>query len=289
MAPLAVIRRHPVAFAVGTLVLIALLVAGGVYYSHAAKRVSTDDAFIEARIIRISAKVAGQVEKVLVEDNQEVTEGQLLVQIDERPYRAVVDEARAQARAAEVEAENAEADATRARLLFERQLISRQDFEKAAATARAKREAAEAARRRLERAEVDLSYTRIVAPESGRVTRKSVEEGMYVPVGTPLMAIVTHDIWVIANFKETQLKNIRPGQPVEIKIDAYKGKVFKGHVDSIQSGTGARFSLLPPENATGNFVKVVQRVPVKIVFDQPPPPDYPVGPGMSVVPVVRVT
>ena len=115
MAPLAVIRRHPVAFAVGTLVLIALLVAGGVYYSHAAKRVSTDDAFIEARIIRISAKVAGQVEKVLVEDNQEVTEGQLLVQIDERPYRAVVDEARAQARAAEVEAENAEADAKTSR------------------------------------------------------------------------------------------------------------------------------------------------------------------------------
>ena len=274
------IRRHPVAFAVGTLVLIALLVAGGVYYSHAAKRVSTDDAFIEARIIRISAKVAGQVEKVLVEDNQEVTEGQLLVQIDERPYRAVVDEARAQARAAEVEAENAEADATRARLLFERQLISRQDFGKAAATARAKREAAEAARRRLERAEVDLSYTRIVAPESGRVTRKSVEEGMYVPVGTPLMAIVTHDIWVIANFKETQLKNIRPGQPVLALVDAVfadplarsgvigAGEILTHYADRAgHAGLVELWPLAPPEGL--------------------PRPRQPSAPRRSIVPTAR--
>jgi len=103
-----------------------------------------------------------------------------------------------------------------------------------------------------------------------------------------LLAIVPREVWVVANFMETQLTHMRPGQPVEIKVDAYPNKVFMGHVESIQAGTGARFSLLPPENATGNFVKVVQRVPVKIVFDAPPEPDYLLSPGMSVVPVVKV-
>ena len=102
------------------------------------------------------------------------------------------------------------------------------------------------------------------------------------------MALVTDDLWVVANFKETQLAEIRPGQSVEIKVDAYPRKVFRGHIDSIQAGTGSRFSLLPPENATGNYVKVVQRVPVKIVFDDPPDPERPLGPGMSVVPEVKV-
>ena len=102
------------------------------------------------------------------------------------------------------------------------------------------------------------------------------------------MALVTGEIWVTANFKETQLDEIRPGQTVEITIDAYPGITFKGHVDSIQRGSGARFSLMPPENATGNYVKVVQRVPVKIVFDEPPDPSLALGPGMSVVPEVKV-
>ena len=102
------------------------------------------------------------------------------------------------------------------------------------------------------------------------------------------MAIVPGDVWVTANFKENQIQNIRPGQPAEITVDAYPDKVFKGHVDSIQAGTGARFSLIPPENATGNYVKVVQRVPVKIVFDESPDPKHMLAPGMSVVPEVKV-
>ena len=102
------------------------------------------------------------------------------------------------------------------------------------------------------------------------------------------MAVVPDEMWIVANFKETQLDNIQPGQPVDIKVDAYSGHTFKGHVDSIQTGTGARFSLLPPENATGNYVKVVQRVPVKIVFDEQPDPQHPIGPGMSVEPEVKV-
>lgn len=143
-------------------------------------------------------------------------------------------------------------------------------------------------RAQLAQAELELSYTKIYAPEDGRVTRKSVEEGALVQIGQPLLAIVPGDVWVTANFKESQIGRMTPGQAVEISVDAYPNKVFKGHVDSIQAGTGARFSLIPAENATGNYVKVVQRVPVKIVFDEPPDPKHMLAPGMSVVPEVAV-
>jgi len=137
-------------------------------------------------------------------------------------------------------------------------------------------------------AQLNLSYTRITAPWAGTVTRKSVVEGNFVQVGQALMALVSDQPWVVANFKESQLERMRSGQPVEIRIDAYPNRKFKGHIDSVQNGSGARFSLLPPENATGNYVKVVQRVPVKILFDELPPKEWRVGPGMSVVPRVRV-
>jgi membrane fusion protein (multidrug efflux system) len=140
----------------------------------------------------------------------------------------------------------------------------------------------------VEQAELELSYTKIYAPESGRVTRKAIEEGTLVQPGQPLMAVVSGDIWVTANFKETQLNEIRPGQSVEITVDAYPGHVFKAHIESIQAGTGSRFSMIPPENATGNYVKVVQRVPVKIVFDEPLDQQRMLAPGMSVTPEVRV-
>jgi membrane fusion protein (multidrug efflux system) len=138
-------------------------------------------------------------------------------------------------------------------------------------------------------AELDLSYTKIYAPESGRVTRKAVEVGALVQVGQPLMAIVSGDVWVTANFKESQIGDIKPGQYVDVSVDAYPDKVFRGRVDSIQAGTGSRFSLFPPENATGSYVKVVQRVPVKIVFE-PNQVDsqHMLAPGMSVEPAVKV-
>jgi membrane fusion protein (multidrug efflux system) len=141
----------------------------------------------------------------------------------------------------------------------------------------------------VDQAELELSYTKIYAPESGRIARKSVEVGALVQVGQPLMAVVPGEVWVTANFKESQIGQVRPGQPVEISVDAYPDKVFKGHVESIQAGTGARFSLIPPENATGSYVKVVQRVPVKIVFE-PNQIDsqHLLAPGMSVVPEVKV-
>jgi membrane fusion protein (multidrug efflux system) len=137
-------------------------------------------------------------------------------------------------------------------------------------------------------AALDLSYTKVTAPENGFVTHRSVEIGNYVQPGQASLAIVPAQVWVIANFKETQLADMHPGQPVEISVDAYPQHKFHGHVDSIQAGSGAHFSLLPAENATGNYVKVVQRVPVKIVFDDPMDPAHPLGPGMSIVPTVKV-
>ncbi|MGB7769587.1 MAG: HlyD family secretion protein [Verrucomicrobiia bacterium] len=138
-------------------------------------------------------------------------------------------------------------------------------------------------------AQLDLSYTKIYAPCDGRVTSKSVEPGDYVQVGQDLMAVVPTNVWVVANFKETQLKRMQPGQPALVEIDALGGRTFRAHVDSVQAGSGAAFSLLPPENATGNYVKVVQRVPVKILFDEPLPTDHVIGPGLSVNPGVRVS
>jgi membrane fusion protein (multidrug efflux system) len=138
-------------------------------------------------------------------------------------------------------------------------------------------------------AELNLSYTKIFAPADGRVTRKAVEAGDYLDVGQQIMSIVPEEIWVVANFKESQLKNMKPGQPVTVEIDALGGREFRAHVDSIQAGSGAAFSLLPPENATGNFVKVIQRVPVKILFDEPLPADKTIGPGLSVTPNVQVS
>jgi len=139
----------------------------------------------------------------------------------------------------------------------------------------------------LEEAKLNLSYTRIYAPADGYITKKSVEPGNIVQAGQPLMALVTlGNSWVTANYKERQLTHVRPGQPVEFTVDAYPGKTFRGAVDSIMAGTGAAFSLLPPENATGNYVKVVQRIPVKIVIDRKSDPDRVLRVGMSVVPTI---
>jgi membrane fusion protein (multidrug efflux system) len=137
-------------------------------------------------------------------------------------------------------------------------------------------------------AELNVGYTKIVASVPGRVTHRTVEKGDYLQAGQALLAIVQPTLWVVANFKETQLELMKVGQPVTVRVDAFPGRKLQAHVDSFQRGTGAEFSLLPPENATGNYVKVVQRVPVKIVFDEPPPEDMILGPGMSVVPTVKV-
>lgn len=145
----------------------------------------------------------------------------------------------------------------------------------------------EQSRAQLDQAKLNLQYTNVLAAQSGRVVKLSGAKGTFVTAGQSLMMFVPDEVWIVANYKETQLNEMRPGQPVEIRIDAYPGRKLTGHVESVQPGSGTAFSLLPAENATGNYVKVVQRVPVKIVVDKWPA-DLPVGPGMSVVPWTRV-
>jgi membrane fusion protein (multidrug efflux system) len=427
--------RRPASLIVIAALVLTALVYGARTYVHARNYEETDDAFIEGQVIQISPMVAAHVLKLHVRENQQVKQGDLLVELDPRDFEARLDQAKAaleaaearskaadanvaltratvrggveqatsgvaaarsgvdaaraqlaaarersqqaqaaiavaqanarqaqaQTEAAEAEARRAAADAQRYRRLFEKDEISRQRLDQAVAAAQtadaqlaaARQRAAAAqaqvgeagaaastyaanisqmetqinqaqaqvgqaagklteasaapqqvavsqaqagtasaelqqARAAVEQAELQLSYTKIYAPADGRVTRKAVEPGNYAQIGQALMAVVSGDLWVVANFKETQLNEVRPGQPVEIKVDAFPGKTFRGHVDSIQKGTGSRFSMLPPENATGNFVKVVQRVPVRIVFDAALDPNFPLGPGMSVVPEVRV-
>jgi membrane fusion protein (multidrug efflux system) len=229
----------------------------------------------------------------------------------------------AQAAADQATAEKAASDLKRAQDLFERKIIAPQEYDtaKAAADAATNTLKASEAKAASDRSKIDeakaefeagrsayyravaqakqadvdvsgaalnLSYTHIAAPTDGRITRKAVEPGDYIQVSQRLLAIVPTNIWVVANFKETQLTKIRTNQPVEISVDSVRGRTFAGHVDSIQAGSGAAFSLLPPENAVGNYVKVVQRVPVKIIFDDPLEAGHVLGPGLSAEPSVQV-
>jgi membrane fusion protein (multidrug efflux system) len=302
-------------------ILAIVLAAGAVYgwrtihfyQGHA----ETDDAQIETHVEPVIPKVGGHVTDVLVEDNQRVEKGQVLLRIDERDLRARVataaaDVANARAAAAasrsavgaaETEHRRAAADLQRYQALRQKEEISQQQFDAARAAAEASQAqtqaqaeqvtaaAAKIAQKQsdLDLAKLQLSYATVTAPGSGWVTRKNVEVGQFVQPGQPLLAIVSEEQpWVVANFKETQLKKMRVGQRAVIQVDAYPKRDLHGHVDSIAAATGARFALLPPDNATGNFTKVVQRVPVKIVFDEPPDPERRLRAGMSVNAIVDV-
>jgi membrane fusion protein (multidrug efflux system) len=299
------------------LLAISALIFGLSYLRYAMSHESTDDSFITGHIISVSARVSGYVDKVLVNDNQPVRQGDVLVELDPCDFQVDLDMARAKLLAAQadetqsqartniasVEAGRTEKDYNRYQQLFDANAgITQQQLDNASAAARsaqaqlesansqvaAARAGVAQAKAAVEQAELNLSYTKIIAPEAGLVTQKTVEQGEHISTGQPLLAIVPPEIWVVANFKETQLNYMRPGQKVQIKVDAYPQRSLKGHIDSIQAGTGAVFSLLPPENATGNYIKVVQRVPVKIVFDEDANNLKMLSPGMSVVPVVKV-
>jgi membrane fusion protein (multidrug efflux system) len=254
---------------------------------------------------------------------QAMEDGLVVMQTKLVTANATARESQADADALAATADRARADLTRAGTLIEQKTISAQEYDAAQAAAKeadanlnSARQKADADKSRiqeasaeyvatkssaatalarmhqaqadLDTAKLNLSYTTIYAPADGRITRKSVEPGDYVQTGQALLAIVPEEVWVAANFKESQLKKMQPGQSVRVAIDALGGRSFAAHVDSLQAGSGAQFSLLPPENATGNFVKVVQRVPVKIVFDERLPADHTIGPGLSVTPSVLV-
>lgn len=308
-------RKRRLLLVFGVIVLLAALAAGAYYYWHSRFYVSTDDAYVQGHPVTLSARVAGNIVGVYVADNQHVPQGQRLVGIDPRDYQIAEARAEAALQSSQADEQKAAADVEAARATWvqqEQDLRRNEELVKQGATteqalehSRAATTTAQAnlnaqeknlasagaqtavARVAVEAARLQLSYTQVHAPQAGYVMRKSVEVGAYVNVGQPLLVLVTDDLFVVANFKETQLTHMRPGQPATMRVDAYPGVTFYGHVDSIQAGTGPTFSLFPPENATGNFVKIVQRVPVKIVFDRPPDPNHRLVLGMSVQPKVR--
>jgi membrane fusion protein, multidrug efflux system len=341
-------KRRPMVLVVVLFLAAIGAVLATVYFIHASHFETTDDAFVEGRVIPISPEIAARVLEVKVDDNHWVHKGEVLVQLDPTDFQVAVDqaaaseaamegkleqaktqvkgaeatlqEAQAEVAVAEANAANSGSDYKRYQDLSARTpgAVSKQQMDTSEAAQRSNDAQVQQANAKLaeatsgietakatvlaaqgdvakaqadrHRAEVNLAYCTIKASEDGRITRKNVEPGSYVQVGQSLFAIVPAEVWVVANFKETQLARMSIGQPVTITLDAYPGKTYTGKVDSIQSGTGSRFSMLPAENATGNFVHVVQRVPVKIVLDPgQDDPNHPLVPGMSATPEVCVS
>jgi len=321
-APAAPPKRRLFAF-VALGVALASAVGSGAYWYATRFDVSTDDAQVESDAVPLAPRVGGQVARVLVQENQAVKKGDLLLVIDHADYAARVKEAeadlevaRAQASAAQAqvaaagaallragaEAEKAKSDLERAELLRRGEAIPTEKLDAAktteavgragvdstraqltAAQAQAKLAGArvKAAEAALELAELQLAYTKIWAPEDGVVSKLAVHEGQLVSPGQPLAELVPNATYVVGNFKETQVGQMRPGQRATVEIDAYPGLKLEGTVESLSGGTGARFSLIPPDNASGNFVKVVERVPVRIAWAKPPPDEVKLRAGLS--------
>jgi membrane fusion protein (multidrug efflux system) len=227
--------------------------------------VSTDNAQIGAHVTMLSSRVAGTVQKVFVNENEKVKAGQVLAQIDTSDYANASDVAQADVASLEARLAEASTNFTRAEELFHQQAISRERFDAAQATFKETSAKLKAAKAQMDQASLNVNYTKILAPTDGVIARKSIEVGQFVPVGQPLFGFVQSDErWVTANLKETELEGVKPGRPAVIDVDAISGRTYHGEVESIGPSTGAVFSLLPPDNATGNFTKVVQRVPVRI-------------------------
>lgn len=338
--------KRPIFWVVVGVIAVVLIVGGILFWLHKRQFITTDDAYVDAHIVRIAAEVQGKLTHVAAADNRHVQAGALLATVEPQGPQAQLAQARAQIAQADAQIEQSRAQVISARAQRAQAVASARDPEAQAAKAQmdlrrylalvrldpaavaatqidqARQQAAStaaqaaAARRQIDnadaqiavarrqvkagfaqreaaqaqatQAQVTFGYLAIRASVSGQVVNRSVNVGSYVQAGTQLMALVPDQIWITANFKETQLTRMRPGQPVAIAVDAFPGVEFEGHVDSIQRGAGQAFAVLPPQNATGNFVKVVQRVPVRILFDRPDPHRYAIGPGMSVVPTVRV-
>lgn len=352
-------RKRPI-FWIALLVVAALLVGAFFYWQSARQWESTDDAFVDAHIVRVAPQVAGLLTQVPAVDNAHVKPGDLLAVIDPAGPTATLDQAKADLAQAEGALAQAEAqreqalasvaasqatarqqsanigvpavDAQKARRDLARYLeaqranaaavagitidqaraaaeqadaqsaaaragaanaganieVARRQVRAAEAAIHAQRANVEANQAKVAAAQVTIGNLRLYAPVAGHVANRTVNVGSYVAPGTQIMAVVPDAIWVTANFKETQLANMRIGQHVELKVDALPSITFEGHVDSFQRGAGQAFQLLPPENATGNYVKVVQRVPVRINFEPQDLSGCRMALGMSVSPRVTV-
>lgn len=331
-------------------VVVIMLIVGFWFWFTTRNIETTDDAFTEGDAVTIAPKASGYVVKLLVNDNQRVRKGDLLVEIDPSDNRAQREQAQAQlglavaqlhqaqaqlalsrvqypaqrdqALADQAKAEanllNAQADYRRQRGVDPR-ATSQRNIDSASAQLRsaqaqlqsakaqvevasqvalqirqqetnveARQQQVEQAKAQLSTADLNLSYTQVRAPYDGFITKRNVQLGTLVQAGSSLFSLVSPDIWITANFKESQLERMNPGDKVEISVDAWPDMKLEGHVDSIQMGSGSRFSTFPSENATGNYVKIVQRVPVKIVIDKGLDPNHPLPLGLSVEPKVTV-
>jgi membrane fusion protein, multidrug efflux system len=328
---------------IGAAAVVGLTLAGAFFVVPRLHWVRTDDAYVQAHLTTVTAKVPAYVQALHVDDNAKVTAGQLLLELDPRDYAVQVDVARANLASAESKRKEADtnvniadaaaaqaraelevaranavlaaSDLKRVQSVSEARAVSNERIDTAIAAADSTRAAVTAAQTKVQsalasaelaraqvttaaasvaqaqaalaQAQLNLSYTRILAAQSGTIANKLVEEGNYVQPGQALLSIVPAALFVTANFKETQLTHMQSGQVAIVHVDAYPRLQLKGHVDSLQRGTGSVFALLPPENATGNFVKVVQRIPVKIVLDDPGEALKWISPGMSVEAEVR--
>ncbi len=337
-------RWKKILYWVAGLGLATILITGALlYWLNARQYATTDDAFIDAYISQISSQVGGRVATIAIADNQKVTAGQLLLEIDPRDYQvkleqaraqraqasaqveqakagltqlqAAVDQAQANVRVSEADLSQARSDAARYRGI-DSKAVSRQAVDNANNTVKsaqakvdANRQAVAAAQANVQaqqasvnsalanlkasdvavaNAELQLSYTHVTAPRDGQIAKRTVNLGDYVNPGQSLLAVVGEDRWVTANYKETQLAGMKIGQHVGVDVDACPDHQLDGRVDSFQPGSGSVFSSLPAENATGNYVKVVQRVPVKITLDRRDVDACKLSPGMSVTPAVKV-
>jgi len=295
-----------------------LLLFGARKWWFGRNHVSTDNAQVDGHIVPILPKVGGYVAEVRVDENHAVKAGDTLVVLDDRDFsarlaqteadlaallatvssRTRVGQAEAAVAQAQANASKATADLARIEPLAAQNVVSQQQLDAAraaAAAALAQLASAQAAlvgadarvaaaRAARDQAALQLSYTRITAPSNGVVSKKSVELGQLVQAGQPLMSVVPlDDIWVTANLKETEIADVTPGDSGVITVDAYKGREYSCYVESLSPATGAKFSLLPPDNATGNFTKVVQRIPVRMRCPSSADPAHPLRPGMSVV------
>lgn len=316
------------AFVEGTIHTIASKVSGTVkdVYVRDNQFVRENEILLEIDPVDYDVKVKEAFSKLNAEKSR-LSEIEAKIEMSKKQLLELqrnIEVAKANLELQEANLKQAEVDMKRAKNLYENEAISKERFEKVktdfeVATARVKASSeqlqhakvsletqkavirqAEAAKisqlsiirhneALLKAAELNYGYTKIRSPSDGYVTKKSVEKGNQIQAGQPLMAIVPlRDIWIVANYKETQLEKVRPGQKVKIKVDTYPGKTFRGKVESIMAGTGAVFSLFPPENATGSYVKVVQRIPVKILLEEGTDPEHVLRIGMSVVPTIII-
>jgi len=261
------IRRQHV-FAVMT----GVLIIGAAWFIYDSwKYESTDNAYVMGHLHLISPRISGMVQDVGVKDNQRIKQGDLLVTLDPADNQAQFNEMKASA-------DKAQSDFDRVNQLAGTKAVTAQDLD------HAKNDLA-AAQARLQTMQLQMDYTKITAPAPGVIGRKNVEAGNRVQPGQTLMVVIEDEVWVVANFKETQLAGIKTGMPVSLEVDAIPGKIFDGHVESFSPATGNQFALLPADNSTGNFTKIVQRVGVKIVFEPDSIKGYEdrIRPGLSVI------